>query len=47
MIGYMAIDDEAETFITERTDINNICGAYVSEEYRSQGMAKQLLDAVV
>lgn len=47
VIGYMAIDDEAETFITERTDINNICGAYVSEEYRSQGMAKQLLDAVV
>ena len=47
VIGYMAIDDEAETFLTERTDISNICGAYVSEEYRSQGVAKQLLDAVV
>ena len=44
---YMAIDDEAETFITERKDMSNICGAYVSEEYRSQGVAKQLLDAVV
>lgn len=45
--GYMAIDDEAETFLTERKDMSNICGAYVTEEYRSQGVAKQLLDAVV
>lgn len=47
VIGYMAIDDEAETFLTERADMSNICGAYVLEEYRSQGIAKQLLDAVV
>ena len=46
IVGYMAIDDEAETFLTERTDMSNICGAYVSEECRSQGVAKQLLDAV-
>lgn len=47
IVGYMAIDDEAETFLTERMDMSNICGAYVSEEYRSQGVAKQLLDAIV
>lgn len=47
IIGYMAIDDEAETFLTEREDVSNICGAYVLEEYRAQGVAKQLLDAVV
>lgn len=45
--GYMAIDEEAETFITEREDVCNICGAYVSKEFRSTGIAKQLLDAVV
>ena len=47
IIGYMAIDDEAETFVTERMDMNNICGAYVLEKYRSVGVAKQILDAVV
>lgn len=47
IVGYMAIEDEAETFLTERTDMSNICGAYVSEEYRSKGVAKQLLDEVV
>lgn len=46
VIGYMAIDDGAETFLTERSDMSNICGAYVLEEYRSLGAAKQLLDAV-
>ena len=47
VIGYMAFAEEAETFLAERTDMSNICGAYVLEEYRSQGVAKQLLDAVV
>ncbi len=46
LAGFMAIDDEAETFLTERTDISNICGAYVLEKYREQGVAKQLLDAM-
>lgn len=46
LAGFMAIDDEAETFLTERADISNICGAYVSEEYRPKGVAKQLLDAM-
>lgn len=47
IIGYMAMDDDAETFVTERADMSNICGAYVLEEYRAKGVANRLLDAVV
>lgn len=45
--GYMAVHEEAETFLTESAAVTNICGAYVAEEYRSAGVAKQLLDAIV
>ncbi len=47
IIGYMALDDEAETFVTEKAEVSNICGAYVREKYRATGVAKQLLDAMV
>lgn len=47
IIGYMAFDEDAETFITERKDMSNICGAYVLEEYRALGVAKQILDTIV
>lgn len=46
-VGYMAVDEEGETFVTLREDMLNICGAYVSREFRSAGVAKQLLDAAV
>lgn len=44
IIGYMALDTEAETFVTEAPDIYNICGAYVDEAYRGSGIAEGLLE---
>lgn len=44
IIGYMALDTEAETFVTEAPDIYNICGAYVDETYRGLGIAEGLLE---
>lgn len=46
VVGYMAVCDEAETFLANRSDVINICGAYVLPEYRHMGVAKQLLDTV-
>lgn len=46
-VGYMAVDEEGETFVMLREDMLNICGAYVRKEFRSAGVAKQLLDAAV
>lgn len=46
VVGYMAVCDEAETFLANRSDVINICGAYVLPEYRHTGVAKQLLDTV-
>lgn len=44
IIGYMALDDEAETFVSEHPSVYNICGAYVDENYRNSGVAQQLLE---
>lgn len=46
VIGYMELDTEAETFVSESDNIYNICGAYVDEEYRSKGIAQQLLEYI-
>ncbi len=47
VVGYMALDENAENFLTERKDMYNICGAFVLEEYRALGVAKQILDTIV
>ena len=44
VIGYMSLDIEAETFVSESDNIYNICGAYVDKEYRNKGIAQQLLE---
>ncbi|HHY25734.1 MAG TPA: GNAT family N-acetyltransferase [Desulfitobacterium dehalogenans] len=44
VIGYMALDTVAETFVSESDSIYNICGAYVDKEYRNKGIAQQLLE---
>ncbi len=44
VIGYMSLDTEAETFVSESDNIYNICGAYVDKEYRNKGIAQQLLE---
>lgn len=45
-IGYMAIEDDAETFVTEESKMVSICGMYVDRKYRGKGIAKQLLEYV-
>ncbi|MHC1746960.1 MAG: GNAT family N-acetyltransferase [Cellulosilyticaceae bacterium] len=46
IIGYMAITEEAETFISDEPDIQNICGAYVYKEYRKEKVALNLLQYI-
>jgi len=43
VIGYMSIQDEGETFISEADSMKNICGAFVKEEYRGAHVADDLL----
>lgn len=44
ILGYMALDEEGETFVSEHSSIYNVCGAYVEEDYRQSGVAQQLLE---
>lgn len=44
IIGYMSLDTEAETFVSDSENIYNINGAYVDKEYRNKGIAQQLLE---
>lgn len=46
VIGYMQIENEAETFITTHEEIVNICGMFILPEYRGMGIAQQLLEYV-
>lgn len=43
VIGFLAIQDEGETFISETDSMKNICGAFVKEEYRGKHVADDLL----
>lgn len=42
-VGYIEVDEEAETFISEDSEILNICGMYVECKYRNSSVAKELL----
>lgn len=44
ILGYMSLDEEGETFVSEHSSIYNVCGAYVEEDYRQSGVAQQLLE---
>lgn len=44
IIGYMALCDDGETFISESGSAANICGAYLDETERGLGAAPQLLE---
>lgn len=43
VIGYLSIQDEGETFISETDSMKNICGTFVKEEYRGMHVADDLL----
>lgn len=42
-VGYIEVDETAETFISEDSEVLNICGTYVECEYRNSSVAKELL----
>lgn len=46
LAGYISLDEEAETFITEQESVYNICGTYVAAAYRGKKIAQQLLEYV-
>lgn len=46
IMGYMSLDTEAETFISDSKGIYNICGAYIDKRYRNKEVAKQLLEYI-
>lgn len=43
VIGYIEIMKDGENFITEATDMLNICGAYLNENYRGKDVFQSLL----
>ncbi|AKB51662.1 hypothetical protein MSBRW_2409 [Methanosarcina barkeri str. Wiesmoor] len=45
-LGYMRIQPNAETFVSEHKDIMNITGAYVMESERKAGIGTMLLGAI-
>lgn len=42
-VGYIEVHEDAETFISEDSEVLNICGMYVEYEYRNSSVAKELL----
>ncbi|WP_234117413.1 GNAT family N-acetyltransferase [Clostridium hydrogenum] len=42
-IGYIEVEEAAETFISEDSEVLNICGMYVERKYRNSSVAKELL----
>lgn len=45
-LGYMRIQPNAETFVSEHKDIMNVTGAYVMESERKAGIGTMLLGAI-
>jgi GNAT superfamily N-acetyltransferase len=46
-VGYMRIQENGESFISEHPDMMNITGAYVTNECRGKGVAKYLLNRIL
>lgn len=42
-IGYIEVDVDGETFISEDSEVINICGTYVDSKFRNSPVAKELL----
>lgn len=45
-LGYMRLQPDGESFISEHPSIMNITGVYVEADYRGSGIGTQLLDTV-
>lgn len=43
-VGYIEVSYDGETFISEDSDVLNICGTYVDFDYRNSSVAKELLN---
>jgi GNAT superfamily N-acetyltransferase len=43
-VGYIEVGNDGETFISEDSDVLNICGTYVTSDYRNSSVAKELLN---
>jgi len=47
IIGMIQIKNGGENFISDSSEMQNICSAYLLEEYRNQGIFEQLLQFVI
>lgn len=43
--GFTSLDEDSETFLTERSDMANLGSTFVKEEYRGTGLALRLVSA--
>ncbi len=46
LIGYVRIQPTAESFVSEYREVMNITAAYVKDDYRNSGVARNLLETV-
>lgn len=46
IVGFISIQEEGETFISDTPSMKNICGAFVKEEYRGKNVAIDLLSFI-
>ena len=46
-VSFIEIADDGETFVTEKEEMKNICGAFCMPEYRGSGVFANLLNYVV
>lgn len=46
VVGFIAIDQDAENYITEHKEMYSICGMFVKEAYRGRKIADQLVEHV-
>lgn len=47
MIGHIKLSEGGESFIGDHESVINICGAYITEEYREGGIYDHLLSHTV
>lgn len=46
-VGYIEVGNDGETFISEDSEVLNICGTYVASDYRNSSVAKELLNFTI